>query len=455
MPILAASQQAPPAAMARQILAQLVGINTVHDHGITAAARAMQQRLLAAGFAPADAQLLGGNPSQMNLVARLHGTGAKPPILLLAHLDVVQARRQDWTTDPFQLVTKDGFFWGRGTQDVKDGDAIYVANLIRLKQEGFRPDRDIVLALTADEEDGPDNGVQWLLAHHPEVMKAAFVLNADGGGVDAIQGKPRFLGVDASQKVYADFQLSTTNPGGHSSIPVPDNAIYHVAAALMRVQRFEFPIELNAVTRGYFAARSRLDAAAGAAAQAADESAMTPAALARLARDPKFNALLRTTCVATRLSAGDANNALPQNAEALVNCRILPGHAAADVQRQLAAVVADPKIRIQFMAEDTSLHDVAPQLVSNPPLKLDPEVLGPLTEVAQAMWNIPVVPTMATGATDSKYTMAAGMPSYDVIGVAVDEGGDRAHGRDENLRIASFDQGTEFCYRLLKRLTTP
>src|SRR6185437_2234873 len=349
-------------------------------------------------------------------------------------------------------VTKDGFFWGRGTQDVKDGDAIYVANLIRLKQEGFRPDRDIVLALTADEEDGPDNGVQWLLAHHPEVMKAAFVLNADGGGVDAIQGKPRFLGVDASQKVYADFQLSTTNPGGHSSIPVPDNAIYHVAAALMRVQRFEFPIELNAVTRGYFAARSRLDAAAGAAAQAADESAMTPAALARLAHDPKFNALLRTTCVATRLSAGDANNALPQNAEALVNCRILPGHAAADVQRQLAAVVADPKIRIQFMAEDTSLHDVAPQLVSNPPLKLDPEVLGPLTEVARALWNIPVVPTMAT---DSKYTMAAGMPSYDVIGVAVDEGGDRAHGRDENLRIASFDQGTEFCYRLLKRLTTP
>ncbi|MGH9393345.1 MAG: M20/M25/M40 family metallo-hydrolase, partial [Terriglobales bacterium] len=305
-----------------------------------------------------------------------------------------------------------------------------------------------------------DNGVQWLLAHHTELMKAAFVLNADGGGVDSIQGKPRFLGVDASQKIYADFQLSLTNPGGHSSLPVPDNAIYQLAAALGRIQRLQFPFELNSVTRGYFSARAALDAAAGARQIAGQERAILAAAppeaaFERLAGNPAFNALLRTTCVATRLAAGDANNALPQNAEALVNCRILPGHSAAAVQRQLAAAVAGPKIRIQFMAEDTSLHDQAPQLISNPPQQLDPAVLGPLAEIARQMWNIPVVPAMATGASDSKYTLAAGIPSYDVIGVAVDEGGDRAHGRDENLRITSFDQGAEFCYRLLKLLAPP
>ncbi|MGH3182792.1 MAG: M20/M25/M40 family metallo-hydrolase, partial [Streptosporangiaceae bacterium] len=382
-------------------------------------------------------------------------TGARPPILLIGHLDVVQARRQDWTTDPFQLVEKSGFFYGRGTQDMKDGDAIFMATLLQFKKEGYRPDRDIILALTAAEEGGADNGVEWLLAHRRSLIQAAVVLNADGGGVDSIHGQPKYLAVDASEKLYADFQLSTTNPGGHSSLPVPDNAIYQLAAALGRLRRYQFPYELNAVTRGYLAARVRLDAGA----RAADERALLlrppdAAAVGRLSADPLLNALLRTTCVPTRLSAGDANNALPQNAEALVNCRIMPGHSALQVQEQLTAILADPKIAVRYMDTAGALHDRAPATLSNPAVRLSPEVMAPLARVTAALWpGLPVVPDMATGASDGKYTNAAGLPTYALSGVAIDEDNVRAHGRDENLGIASFNTGAEFYYRYLKLLS--
>src|SRR6185312_3031289 len=299
---LPAATQAPSPDLAQQIFKQLIEINTTDAMGTTVAAHAMEQRLLAAGFPRADVQVVGANPKKMNMVARLRGTGAKAPILLIGHLDVVQARRQDWTTDPFQLVTKGGVYYGRGTQDMKDGDAIFMATLIHMKQSGYKPDRDIILALTAAEEGGSDNGVEYLLANHRNLIQAVYVLNADGGGVDAVHGKPIYLGVEATEKLYADFQLSTTNPGGHSSLPRPDNAIYDLAAALENIHHFTFPVELNSVTRGFFAARARLDHGQ----LAADELTMsgpapTAAAARRLSQNPDLNALLRTTCVATRL----------------------------------------------------------------------------------------------------------------------------------------------------------
>ncbi|MGH9417270.1 MAG: M20/M25/M40 family metallo-hydrolase [Terriglobales bacterium] len=449
-----AAAQSSVAPVAEQLLKQLVDINTTDAMGTTAAARAMRERLLGAGFAPADVVLVGSNPNKQNMVARLHGSGAKPPILLIGHLDVVQARRQDWSTDPFTLIEKNGYFYGRGTQDMKDGDAIFVAALMRFKQEGYRPDRDIILALTAAEEGGSDNGVQWLLAHRRDLIKAAFVLNADGGGIDAIKGVPQYMAVDASEKLYADYQLSTVDRGGHSSLPRPDNAIYELMEALGKLDHHQFPLELNSVTRGYFAARAKIDKGQ----VAADERALlaTPpsaAAARRLSRDPLFNATLRTTCVATRLSGGDANNALPQNAEALVNCRIMPGHSALEIQRQLAAIVADPQVTIRYESDDGVLHATAPPAVSNPPVALAPAVMQPLAQLTSSIWHVPVVPDMATGASDGKYTNAAGMPTYAISGVSIDEDNVRAHGRDENLGVASFDQGAEFYYRYLKMLT--
>lgn len=458
LPGLAQAPASPPAFLSQThgLLRELVEINTTDAHGTTIAARAMAKHFLDAGFPAADVQLLGANPNKLNLVVRLRGSGSKPPMLLLGHLDVVEARRQDWSTDPFLLVEKDGVYYGRGTQDMKDGDAIYVASLLRMKREGFQPDRDIILALTAAEENGTDNGVAYLVAHHRDLVHAAFALNADGGGVDMVEGKPQFLAVDASQKIYADFQLSTTNPGGHSSLPVPDNAIYHLAAALGRIQRYRFPLELNAVTRGYFAARSRRDSPALAQYERAILTVPPDAAaLQRLTQDTLFNALLRTTCVATRLNAGDANNALPQNAEAIVNCRILPGHTASEVQAKLRELVADPKVEVRFVAEDGSLHAQAPALIANPPQALSPEVMDPLRKLAKQFWGVSVIPDMETGATDSKYTLAAGIPSYDVCGIALNEDSIRAHGRDEDLPVTSLDRGAEFTYQLLRALAAP
>ena len=390
------------------------------------------------------------------MVARLHGTGAHKPVLLIGHLDVVEARRSDWTIDPFQFVEKDGYFYGRGTQDMKSDDAIWVTEFIRLKREGFTPDRDLILALTADEEGGKSNGVDWLIKNQRGLIDAEFVLNADGGGVDTDNGKPVIVSMDATEKLYADFQLKVTNPGGHSSLPVPDNAIYHLTGALGRLERYQFPMDLNDVTRAYFERMASIQTGQGALdMRAVLNNPPDPAAAERLSQDPLNNATLRTTCVATRLEAGHANNALPQSAQANVNCRILPGHTREEIRQTLIGVFSDPKVEVSYVDNSGRVLDSAPNASALPPVKLRPDVMQTLEKVAGEMWpGTPVVPTMSTGASDGVYSNAAGMPTYGISGVAIDMNDVRAHGRDERVRVESFYQGVDFYYRYLKALTS-
>ncbi len=444
--------------LARDIFQQLIEINTTDSVGSTTiAAQAMAKRLLEVGFPQADVVVLGPNDRKGNMVARLRGSGAAKPILIIGHLDVVEARREDWTTDPFQFVEKDGYFYGRGTQDMKENDAILVTTMIRFLKEGYKPDRDIILALTADEEGGSFNGVDWLLKNHRNLVDAAFVLNADAGGILMEKGKPIDMEVEATEKLYADFQLTARNPGGHSSLPVPDNAIYHIVDALARLEHSPFPFELNGVTRAYFEQLSKVENKQ----KAADLLAIlrTPpdaAAITRLSADPHYNATMRTTCVATRLNAGHANNALPQSAQAIVNCRILPGHSAEEIRQHLIRTFADSKIAVRFINPATGeAVDRAPDKQTFPPVAPPPEILKPLKRVADEMWpGVPVVPDMENGASDSIYTIAAGLPSYGISGIAIDHDDVRAHGKDERLKEGSFYDGVEFYYRYLKALTT-
>ena len=439
------------------IFKQLIEINSTDSVGsVTAAAQAMAQRFRDAAFPESDLQILGPNDRKRNLVVRFHGTGKHRPILLIGHLDVVEARREDWTTDPFQFVEKDGYFYGRGTQDMKSGDAIMVTTLIRFKKEGYQPDRDIILALTADEEGGKSNGVDWLLKNHRDLIDAEFVLNSDGGGVDTDHGKPMDIVVDATEKLYADYQLTVTNPGGHSSIPVPDNAIYHLANGVVRLEHYKFPFELNHVTRAYY---ERI-ATVSSVQKAEDIKAMLKnppdeAAIARLSQDPVDNSTLHTTCVATRLDAGHANNALPQRAEAIVNCRILPGHSSEEVRQDLVRLLADPKINVRYVGAIGEVTDKASSRESYAPPPLRPDVFQPLEKIASEMWpGAPVIPDMATGASDGVYTNAAGLPTYGVSGIAIDRDDIRAHGKDERVGVESFYKGVDFYYRYLKAITS-
>ena len=451
------AQQPADRQQARDIFQQLIEINTTDSVGsTTVAAEAMQKRFLEAGFPASDVQVLGPNDRKKNLVVRYRGTGARKPILIIAHLDVVEANREDWTTNPFEFIEKDGFYYGRGTQDMKEDDAIFVVNFIRLWKEGYKPDRDIILALTADEEGGKSNGVAWLLKNHRELVDAEFVINPDSGGVDLSHGKPLLVAVEATEKVYADYQLTVTNPGGHSSLPRPDNAIYHLANALVLLQRYTFPFELNPVTRTYF---ERL-ATRSTGQTAADMKAIlrpTPDAQAihRLSEDPLYNSTMHTTCVATRLNAGHANNALPQTAQAIVNCRIIPGHSPEQIRKQLIGVFHDPEVTVKYMSDAGVVSDVAPDrtvIVPPPPL---PEVFEPLERIAAELWpGAPVVPTMETGASDSIYTAAAGIPSYGFSGIALESNDMRAHGKDERLPVESYYQGVEFYYRYLKAISS-
>jgi acetylornithine deacetylase/succinyl-diaminopimelate desuccinylase-like protein len=443
--------------LARDIFQQLIEINTTDSVGSTTlAADAMAKRLLDAGFPAADVKVLGPNSRKGNMVARFRGTGARKPILIIGHLDVVEARRSDWTTDPFQFIEKDGYFYGRGTQDMKVSDAVLVTDFIRLHRENYRPDRDIILALTADEEGGKSNGVDWLLKNHRELIDAEFVLNADSGGVTTAKGKPVNVDVEANEKLYADYQLSVTNPGGHSSLPVPDNAIYHVADALGRLERAPFPFELNAVTRVYFERRAVLETGKTAAdMKAILQTPADEAAIARLSADARFNSLMRTTCVATMMEAGHAPNALPQLAQANVNCRILPGRSAEQIRLDLVRIFADPKVLVRYVDDARNVYDHTPEKNAFPPILPPAEVLKPLAKIADEMWNgVPVIPEMETGASDSIYTMAAGLPSYGINGIAIDQDDVRAHGKDERVRVSSFYDGVEFYYRYLKALTT-
>jgi acetylornithine deacetylase/succinyl-diaminopimelate desuccinylase-like protein len=442
--------------LAHDIFQQLIEINTTDSVGsTTVAAEAMSKRLLAAGFAAADVKVVGPNDRKGNLVARYRGTGSSKPILIIAHLDVVEARREDWTTDPFQFVEKDGYFYGRGTQDMKVSDAILVTTFIRFKREGYQPDRDIILALTADEEGGKSNGVDWLLKNHRELVDAAFALNPDSGGVTTVKGKPLDVDVEANEKLYADFELDASNRGGHSSLPVPDNAIYHIAGALSRLEHAPFPFELNPITRTYFERRAALESGQTAAdMRAILRTPADPKAIARLSMEARFNSLMRTTCVATRFNAGHANNALPQQAQAIVNCRILPGHSMEEVRQELIRVFADPKITVKYVDNAYRVLDRAPETKAFAPVLPPAEVMRPLERVTDTMWpGAPVIPEMETGASDSVYTIAAGIPSYGISGVALDEDDVRAHGKDERVRVGSFYDGVEFYYRYLKALT--
>ncbi len=422
--------------------------------GSTPAALAIAKRMRNAGFEESEIHVVGPNERKQNVVVRLRGTGRKKPVLLIGHLDVVEARREDWTTDPFEFVEKDGYFYGRGTQDMKDGNAIMAATLIRLRQEKFRSDRDIILALTADEEGSDANGVEWLLKNRRDLVDAQFVLNHDGGGVLLEGGKPVQIEVTASEKVYADYELTVTNPGGHSSLPVPDNAIYQLASGLTRLAQHEFPFELNNVTRTYYeqlakrATGRRADDLRGLLSTPPDEDAIV-----RVSKDAIDHAILRTTCVATRVDAGHANNALPQRARAVVNCRILPGHSPEDVRQTIVRVVNHPGIAVRYIATGGGIHATAPTVAGfEPPLPRD-DVMKPLKKIAAKMWpGAPVIISMSAGATDGVYTSAAGMPTYVVGGTAIERNDIRAHGRDERVPVASFNRAVDFYYEFLKQV---
>lgn len=461
VPSASAQHSAPHAASLRQIFQELIEINTTDSErgDNTRAARAMEARLLAAGFAAGDVRVLvpAGNARKGNLVARLRGTGAgKKPLLLLAHIDVVEARAEDWSDnlDPFKLTERDGYLYGRGTQDDKAMAAIFVANLIRLKGEGFRPERDIVVALTADEEGGDFNGVEYLLKHHRALVEAEFGIN-EGGRGQLKNGKRLLNAVQATEKVYQTFRLEVTNRGGHSSLPRKDNPINALAAGLDRLARFDFPVNLNEVTRAYFERMSKLEPGAVAedmrlvssppSGPAAQDGRRVETAVKRLAESPYYNALMRTTCVPTRLEGGHADNALPQSARATVNCRILPQETAEAVRATLARVLADDEIKITPVGESKP----------SPPSPLRADVMGPVESITAALWpGVPVVPIMGTGATDSLYFRQLGIPVYGVSGVFDDVDDNRAHGRDERISITALLEGQEFLYRLTKALAS-
>ncbi len=444
--------------LAREIFRELIEINTTDSVGnVTTSAEAMAKRFRDAGFPAADVVIVGGpNEKKKNLVVRLHGTGKHKPVLLNGHLDVVEAHREDWTTDPFKLVEKDGYYYGRGSSDMKDDDAIMVATLLRMKQEGYKPDRDIILALTADEEGGCCNGVDWLVKNRRDLVDAEFVINTDGWSVMSEKGVPKMFLLGATEKVYGDYQLSVTNRGGHSSEPRPDNAIYQLAEALIRVAKHQFPMELNNVTRAYF---ERL-ATTSTPERAADirgilKDPPDPQAAANLSRDPAQNGVMRTNCVATRVDGGHANNALPQRATANINCRVLPGHSLEEIRQELIRVVADPGVTVRFVADNGQVSDVAPERRGYPPPPLNPAVVKPLNAVVAQMWpGMPVLPYMDAGASDAIYTNAAGMPTYGITGIAIDSDDVRAHGRDERVGVESFNKGNVFFYRYIRALTS-
>jgi acetylornithine deacetylase/succinyl-diaminopimelate desuccinylase-like protein len=432
-------------ALEREILKQLIEINTSDSAGHTReAAEALAARLLEAGFPPADVRVLGYSPRYQSLVARYRGQGSgKKPILLMSHLDVVDARREDWTTDPYQFVEKDGFYYGRGTSDVKDGAAMLVANFIRYKKEGFVPDRDLIIVLTADEETSGQS-ISWLVREHRDLVDADYALNTDGGGGDYRDGKPIRFNVQAAEKVYQSFSLEVRNKGGHSSRPVPDNAIYHLARGLARLGDAEFPVRLNEVTRAFFARGASAELPAVAADMRLVARAGDAAAARRLSRSsPYYNSVLHTTCVATRLLAGHADNALPQLARATVNCRIEPDEPVDSVEARLKRIVADTAIHFTRIAE---AHP-------SPPSPLRRDVMTPVEALAGKYWpGVPVVPEMSTGASDGLYTRNAGIPTYGVAAVFEDMNDARAHGRDERVGVREYHTAAEYWYELVKRL---
>ncbi|MFN7930934.1 MAG: M20/M25/M40 family metallo-hydrolase [Blastocatellia bacterium] len=442
-----AQRLSPARQVAEDIFRQLIEINTTDSVGnCTAAAEAMAARLKAAGFASEDLKVLGPNARKGNLVVRYRGTGTRKPILLLAHLDVVEAKREDWSFDPFKFLEQDSYYYGRGTSDDKAMAAIFVANLIRFKQEGFVPDRDIIVALTADEEGGDFNGVDWLIKNHRNLIDADSGLNEGGGGAMR-QGKKLFNTVQASEKVYQSFRLEVKGKGGHSSRPiVKDNVIYQLADGLQRLAQFNFPVSLNEVTKLYFERGANFESGETAAAmKALAKNPSDTNAISFLSNQAAYNSTMRTTCVATMLEAGHAENALPQTARATVNCRILPTETAEQTRQTLIKVVHDERISI------TPIKEPKP----SPPSPLRPDVISAIERITNELFpGVPVIPTMSTGATDSLYLRKAGIPMYGTSGIFGDIDDSRAHGKDERIAVQSFFDGQEYLYRLVKAFTT-
>jgi acetylornithine deacetylase/succinyl-diaminopimelate desuccinylase-like protein len=446
-------------ALAKAIFKELIEINTTDTPlgNVTTATKAMQKRFLDAGFSAEDVHLLGPDARKMNLVVRLRasGTPAEKPVVFLCHIDVVEALRADWSTDPFQFIEKDGYYYGRGTQDMKESDAALVATFLRLHREGYKPKRDLILALTADEEGGKFNGADWLVKEHRDLVDAAFVINPDSGGVELDHGRAVVADVEATEKVYSDYQVTATNRGGHSSIPRPDNAIYELTTALNKLAAYTFPFEMNEVTRTYF--KNLAGQETGQTAADIQAILATPPDLAAAARlsasEPSFNSNFRTTCVATRLLAGHANNALPQSAQANVNCRIFPGHSPEEIRQQLIGLFGDDKLTVKYVSDAGVVAETAPErkaMVPPAPIK---EVFEPLTRLTQAIWpGTPVTPVMENGASDSIYFALAGIPCYGYSAIALERDDDRAHGQDERLPVDSYWKSLDFFYSFAKAL---
>jgi acetylornithine deacetylase/succinyl-diaminopimelate desuccinylase-like protein len=443
-----AQAQSPHRQRAFEIYKELVEINTVVGVGDTVrAAEAMAARLRAAGFSGPDVQVLASAQRKGNLVARLRGTGKRRPILLLAHIDVVGARREDWSVDPFRLTERDGYYYGRGTTDNKYMAAAFVANLIRYKEEGYTPDRDIIVALETDEEilDAYGVGIRWLLANHRQLIDAELALN-EGGRVGIKGGKAVWNSVQVSEKVVATYRLEAKDKGGHSSQPTKENPIHRLAEGLARLSKFNFPYKLNDATRLFFLRAAEAESPQTAADMRAivrGRPELEALAFARLSANPFYNAQLRTTCVATRIEGGHAVNALPQAARATVNCRILPGESITEVDATLKRVLADDQISITPLGMP----------VMSPPSELNGEVMAAIEKLSAEFWpGAAVIPIMSPGATDSTYLRNAGIPAYGHSGLADDVDDFRAHGKDERVPVKSFHDGHEYLYRLVKML---
>lgn len=426
---------------ARALLKELIEINTTESSGSTLkAAEAMAARMKAAGFPDSDVVVVAQPPRKGNLVVRLRGRNrALKPVLLLSHIDVVEAKPEDWTLPPFTFIEKDGTFFGRGVADDKDDAAIHLTILQRMKAEGFVPDRDIIAALTTDEEGGPENGVAFLLKTRPDLMQAEFAFNEGGSGIER-DGRKVSNDVQASEKRVANFRLEVTNEGGHSSVPIKDNAITRLAEALAKVGAFDFPVRLNAVTSAYFARSADLvGGTMGAAMKAVVANANDAAAVRTLSADRRYNSQLRTTCVATMLDGGHAENALPQRARATVNCRILPDETTPDVQGTLQRVIGDTAVKITVLraAEASS------------PSPLTPALMAQIEKTTREMWpGVVVIPTMSTGATDGRLLRNAGIPVYGLAGQFY--GNPNAHGMNERIPAAAFYASLEFMTRMVK-----
>jgi acetylornithine deacetylase/succinyl-diaminopimelate desuccinylase-like protein len=442
---LTPGQQPPPEykTMGRELLAQFVGIDSTHAHGSLGAAQLAARLALQAGYAPADVTVVAppDHPTKGNVVIRLHGRGLDKPLLFIGHLDVVEVDPKAWSSDPFKLVERDGYFYGRGTEDMKGDDVVLLTAMIRLKKEGFVPDRDVILALTADEEAGGDaDGVEYLFAHRRDLVDSSLVLNVDDSGGRIREGKRVYIGVETSEKLYATYELSTANRGGHSSLPRPDNAIYEMTAALQKLAAFQFPARTTATTQAYFTALAKLRHGQ----ESADMTAVgrpdpDPAAAARLSHDPEWNALLRTTCVATMMDGGQGESALPNRAHATIQCRILPGETPEQTQATLARVIDDPGVKITV---DGPI-DPSPE---TPPT---PAILARYQKAADMVWpDSVIIPEMAAGASDSVYARLAGKPSYLSSTIFIEDS--RAHARDERVLTQAFDEALQYGYDMIK-----